>query len=188
MQILFSNYVWGAGVATDLVNTSARVRSQGDAIVDPEGLADFLARHDVRTPAGSAPTAGDVEAVHRLRDEVRGILELTDTESVIARSTELSARSSSGPTLVRDPRENWQWCVVTSPSATIADELAALMGLGLLAVVQSLDHGRFRHCESPVCDGMFVDTSRAGRRRYCMPELCGNRVNVANYRSRRGRQ
>jgi predicted RNA-binding Zn ribbon-like protein len=32
---------------------------------------------------------------------------------------------------------------------------------------------------------MFVDTSRAGRRRYCVPEVCGNRVNVANHRARR---
>ncbi|MGW6399398.1 CGNR zinc finger domain-containing protein [Streptomyces sp. NPDC055134] len=32
---------------------------------------------------------------------------------------------------------------------------------------------------------MFVDTSKAGRRRYCTPEVCGNRRNVANYRARR---
>ncbi|MFE5025688.1 CGNR zinc finger domain-containing protein [Streptomyces sp. NPDC056656] len=32
---------------------------------------------------------------------------------------------------------------------------------------------------------MFVDTSKAGRRRYCAPEVCGNRRNVANYRARR---
>ncbi|WP_333908532.1 CGNR zinc finger domain-containing protein [Solicola gregarius] len=38
-------------------------------------------------------------------------------------------------------------------------------------------------CQSPTCDGMFVDTSRAGRRRYCMPELCGNRANVVNVRA-----
>lgn len=186
MQILFSNYAWGAGLATDLVNTSARVRSGGDVIVEPEELANFLASHDIRVSANTAPTAEDLDAVRALRDEVRAILEFTDTQAVVDASTELSSRSSSGPTLVRDARENWQWCAVTSSSATIADELAVLIGMGLLAVVQSLDHGRFRHCESPVCDGMFVDTSRAGRRRYCMPELCGNRVNVANYRSRRG--
>jgi predicted RNA-binding Zn ribbon-like protein len=32
---------------------------------------------------------------------------------------------------------------------------------------------------------MFVDTSRAGRRRYCVPEVCGNRINVAAHRARR---
>lgn len=32
---------------------------------------------------------------------------------------------------------------------------------------------------------MFVDTSRAGPRRYCTPDPCGNRLNVANHRARR---
>ncbi|WP_244223342.1 CGNR zinc finger domain-containing protein [Amycolatopsis circi] len=38
-------------------------------------------------------------------------------------------------------------------------------------------------CAAPDCDGVFVDTSRAGSR-YCMPDLCGNRVSVANHRAR----
>jgi predicted RNA-binding Zn ribbon-like protein len=32
---------------------------------------------------------------------------------------------------------------------------------------------------------VFIDTTRPGRRRYCMPGLCGNRINVANHRARR---
>ncbi|MFI0465948.1 CGNR zinc finger domain-containing protein [Saccharopolyspora sp. 5N102] len=59
------------------------------------------------------------------------------------------------------------------------------MGTGLLGALRALGHDRFRDCASPGCNGVFVDTSRAGRRRYCMPELCGNRLNVANHRARR---
>ncbi|MGW1681460.1 CGNR zinc finger domain-containing protein [Saccharopolyspora sp. NPDC002376] len=29
-----------------------------------------------------------------------------------------------------------------------------------------MGHNRFRHCASPHCEGAFVDTSKAGRRRY----------------------
>jgi predicted RNA-binding Zn ribbon-like protein len=36
-----------------------------------------------------------------------------------------------------------------------------------------------------VSRAVFVDVSRGGRRRYCMPDLCGNRINVANHRQRR---
>ncbi|MEK8171675.1 CGNR zinc finger domain-containing protein [Streptomyces sp. M19] len=69
----------------------------------------------------------------------------------------------------------------------LADELAVLTGTGLLGALRTLGHTRFRPCASPVCDGVFVDTSRAGRRRYCMPDLCGNRINVAKHRARRQR-
>ncbi|MGW3471407.1 CGNR zinc finger domain-containing protein [Saccharopolyspora sp. NPDC000995] len=31
--------------------------------------------------------------------------------------------------------------------------------------------------------GTFIDTTRPGRRRYCMPGLCGNRINFANHRA-----
>lgn len=34
---------------------------------------------------------------------------------------------------------------------------------------------------APHCHGAFVDTSRNGRRRYCEPTVCGNRINVASY-------
>ncbi|MEV7379817.1 CGNR zinc finger domain-containing protein [Streptomyces lydicus] len=32
--------------------------------------------------------------------------------------------------------------------------------------------------------GVFIDTTRRGRCRYCMPGLCGNGINVANHRAR----
>ena len=66
----------------------------------------------------------------------------------------------------------------------LADELAAVVGTGLLGVVRTLSRERFRHCTADDCDGMFVDVSKAGRRRYCTPGVCGNRRNVANHRAR----
>ncbi len=97
----------------------------------------------------------------------------------------LVQRAGAGPTLSRDPEGRWQWYVTTSADASVADELAVLMGTGMLGAIRTLGHDRFRPCVSPVCDGMFVDTSKAGRRRYCTPAICGNRLNVANHRARR---
>ncbi|WP_406110793.1 CGNR zinc finger domain-containing protein [Streptomyces sp. NBC_01003] len=59
------------------------------------------------------------------------------------------------------------------------------MGTGLLGVVRTLSRERFRHRAAAGSDGMFVDTSKAGPRRYCTAEVCGNRRNMANYRARR---
>ncbi|TDE42582.1 zf-CGNR multi-domain protein [Nonomuraea mesophila] len=170
-------------MATDLVNTSPEVRSAGEMLPDPAALARFLADHDLHS-GGRTPSHDDLGQVLALRQEVRAILESTDEDHVAEQAGALVGRAGIGPGLHRDADGRWQWHVVTAPEVSLADELAVLIGVGLLAVLRTLSHDRFRHCASPVCNGMFVDTSRAGRRRYCMPDLCGNRLNVANHRAR----
>ncbi|MER8069409.1 CGNR zinc finger domain-containing protein [Streptomyces sp. NPDC094034] len=189
MKISFSNYKLGAGTATDLVNTSPLVwRTVGEILTDPAALTHFLAEHDIHLDAladGRRPDDTDLEEVRALRGEIRAILEADAEEHVVDAASALVGRGGIGPSLYRDGEDRWQWYVMTSPDTSVADELAVLMGTGLLGALRTLSHDRFRHCASPVCEGMFVDTSKAGRRRYCMPELCGNRLNVASHRARR---
>ncbi|MGH3315142.1 MAG: CGNR zinc finger domain-containing protein, partial [Nocardioidaceae bacterium] len=183
-----NDYAWGAGVATDLVNTSATVMVRtGEALPDGDALQRFLADHaiDAEALAGAGgPTDDDLDEVHALRDVVRDALEAETGEDAVAGATALVRRAGRGPALHRDAEGTWQWCAVSEAGASLAAELALLVGIGLLGVLRTLDHDRFRACASPTCSGVFVDTSRAGRRRYCMPDRCGNRVNVANFRSR----
>ncbi|MFJ6181486.1 CGNR zinc finger domain-containing protein [Streptomyces sp. NPDC092295] len=189
MKIPFSDYKLGAGVATDLVNTSPVVRKGlGEILTGPTALALFLAEHDVRPDAladGRRPDDADLDQVRALRGEIRAILEAGSEEHVVEAASALVGRGGIGPSLYRDAGNRWQWYVATSPGTSVADELAVLMGTGLLGALRTLSHDRFRRCASPVCEGMFVDTSKAGRRRYCMPEVCGNRLNVASHRARR---
>lgn len=42
--------------------------------------------------------------------------------------------------------------------------------------------GRARKCANPTCPLHFVDTSRAGTRRWCSMDLCGNRSKVRRHR------
>ncbi|KZF07597.1 MULTISPECIES: CGNR zinc finger domain-containing protein [unclassified Rhodococcus (in: high G+C Gram-positive bacteria)] len=49
----------------------------------------------------------------------------------------------------------------------------------------SLSESTTRIGAAPTCNRVFVDVSRGGRRRYCMPDLCGNRINAADHRQRR---
>jgi predicted RNA-binding Zn ribbon-like protein len=131
------------------------------------------------------PTGHDLDQVRTLRDAVRAVLEAGTEDQAVDGAAALVQRAGAGPTLSRAPGGRWQWYVTTSPNASLADELAVLMGTGMLGAIRTLGHDRFRPCASPVCDGMFVDTSKAGRRRYCTPAICGNRLNVANHRARR---
>jgi predicted RNA-binding Zn ribbon-like protein len=44
---------------------------------------------------------------------------------------------------------------------------------------------RIRQCAGERCTLVFVDTSRAGRRRWCSMDRCGNRAKVRAFRNRR---
>ncbi|MFJ2738670.1 CGNR zinc finger domain-containing protein [Streptomyces sp. NPDC087440] len=188
MKILFSHYTSGAAVATDLVNTSAHVRTDiGEVLTGPDALTTFLAEHDTRLdalPPGAAPTTDDLTAVLTLRQETRALLAATSEDEAVEGANHLAARATSGLSLLRDTEDRLQWYVTTAPGASVADELAALIGTGLLGVLHTLGHSRFRPCQSPTCTGLFVDTSKAGRRCYCIPNLCGNRLHVAKHRAR----
>lgn len=183
MQVQLDDYTAGAILATDLVNTAPEVMtSTGDALADPAALHRFLADHDL--PARDV-TPVDVLAVHALRDALRDAIGAPDGDAAMQATTAVAAGIGRGPLLRRDASGRAHWWLSTSADATVADELALRTATALLGVLRALGHPRFRACAAPDCLGAFVDTSRAGRRRYCVPEVCGNRVNVANHRRRR---
>lgn len=46
------------------------------------------------------------------------------------------------------------------------------------------DLDRVRACEGAGCTLWFLDKTKPGRRRFCSPDVCGNRAKVAAFRSR----
>ena len=187
MLVRLDDYQWAAAVATDLANTAPEVMvSTGDALADPAALQRFLVEHDLPSRGlDRAPTASDLVAVHQLRRTLRDLIATPDEHQAVTRASALAAQAGVGPILQRDEVGHWQWHVATRPGAALADELTLLTTTGLLAVIRTLGHDRFRDCALSSCAGVFVDTSRAGRRRYCEPQVCGSRANAANYRARR---
>jgi predicted RNA-binding Zn ribbon-like protein len=187
MQVSLDDYVWAAGVATDLVNTAPGVWSGVDKLPDVAALEVFL--HDHRVPVGAGPDEAGPDAlaaVRRLRDATRAVIDQPDPDRLVAGATELST-SVGALTLATDELGRHRWHALTRPGADLADHLALVCAVGILGVVHTLGAERFRACAAPTCSGAFIDTSRPGRRRYCMPDLCGNRINVANHRARRTR-
>ena len=43
---------------------------------------------------------------------------------------------------------------------------------------------RVRECQGVDCGWLFIDTSKAGRRRWCSMDVCGNRMKSSRYRQR----
>jgi predicted RNA-binding Zn ribbon-like protein len=57
------------------------------------------------------------------------------------------------------------------------------IALALIDVIRSGEQQRLRVCEAPDCEGLFVDFSRNGSKRFCSVR-CGNRVNQLAFRAR----
>ncbi|MBA8961767.1 CGNR zinc finger domain-containing protein [Rhodococcus opacus] len=187
MQLTFTDYTFGASVATALVLTAPEVLvATGDALTDGESLHAFLTEHGI-VPGDRPATVADLDEVRALRTRVRDIVAAPNEEAIVDGANQLLCVARTVPFLGRHDG-TWTWHLETAPESTLADDLAVVIGTGLLGTVASLGPNRFRSCESPSCNGIFVDTSRAGRRRFCMPQVCGNRVNVANFRARRRRE
>jgi predicted RNA-binding Zn ribbon-like protein len=51
-----------------------------------------------------------------------------------------------------------------------------------LMIAPALD--RVRECDGENCGWLFLDTSKAGRRRWCSMEICGNRAKARRHRAR----
>ncbi|MDA2807560.1 CGNR zinc finger domain-containing protein [Nocardiopsis suaedae] len=196
MQAALDDYAWAAGVATELVNTTGEVWRGADRLPDAAALVDFADRHGGRAahPGTGASLsalarragAADLDAVRALRGPVRALIDRPDRDRLISGATGLTA-PGGGPTLVADPAHpgRTDWAVRLREGAGIAEALSLVCGIGILGTVRALGEERFRPCGAPTCRGAFIDTTRPGRRRYCMPGLCGNRVNVANHRARK---
>ncbi|NIH84966.1 CGNR zinc finger domain-containing protein [Amycolatopsis granulosa] len=194
MQVALDEYAWAAGVATELVNTTAEVWRGDDRLPGLAALVAFADRHGPGHDDGSATLAGlarrgretDLQAVHALRTTVRDLIDHPERDRLVVGATALTA-PAQGITLVPGPAHGsgTRWAACLPAEATVTDALSVICGIGILGVVHVLGAQRFRQCGAPTCRGAFIDTTRPGRRRYCMPGLCGNRTNVANHRARR---
>lgn len=67
--------------------------------------------------------------------------------------------------------------------ADVVSRVRATTAAGVAMVLAESDPQRLGRCSAPGCRLVFVDVSRAGRRRYCSP-ACATRVNVAAHRAR----
>jgi len=122
---------------------------------DARALRETLNRLVRAVVAGDAPTADDL---HELNSWAR--------------------RLPLAPELDRDLQLTWKAVrPVTAALTTIAREAAELLG--------GPDRELVRECAAaPSCSRLYLDRSRAHRRRWCHMEWCGSRAKMQTYRRR----
>jgi len=169
--------------ALDLLATLGnRHRSAVERLREPADLDRWLTAAEL--PTGAEADHGDLHDARQLRETVNRLVRatLSDQAPRAADLRELN-RWARLPALTPqlDSKLRRRWTAehpVRAALALIAREAAEL----LTSPRRTLIH---ECAAAPNCSLLYLDRSRAGRRRWCEMNRCGSRAKMTNYRDRR---
>ena len=171
-----------AELAVRLVNTSSLGHEGGDQLTTLDGLRALVAD---REHLNHGISRVDLEALRQLRTEFRAFFVACsqgDGADAAARLNELLIQYPVHPQL--SGHDGQAWHVHYTESGSMSDKYAAGAAMGLAVRLTELGLDRFGLCQAAPCQGVFIDTTPEGTRRYCS-ERCTNRANVTAFRARK---
>lgn len=164
-----------------LVNSAPAASASGlDELASQDQLVVLLDQHTY-----SGRRDGDekeLAEVRRARGRLGRFWQLDADDSVELLNRMLSSARAM-PQLVRHDHLDWH-IHATEPDAPLAQRIEVEAALALADVIRGGARDQLRRCDADGCDGIFVDLSRNGSKRFCSVR-CGNRMNVSAYRERR---
>ncbi|MBD8694620.1 CGNR zinc finger domain-containing protein [Stenotrophomonas sp. CFBP 13718] len=174
-------------LALDFINSAyGPPTAPVDVLVDDAAVVLWLTEAGVVAAGSVRAPKGMLALAIALRDEARGLLaaaragkplQADRVNAVLERGRpvlELSSMPSDAtPVLVERRRDD-------SPEALLQP---VALALGQLLAGGDLQH--VGQCEAHDCSLLFHDTTKSRKRRWCSMALCGNRMKVAAFRSRR---
>ncbi len=116
------------------------------------------------------------ETIHRLFDA------LAQGKTAGGRDfEELNAALASAPArkVLRRAKDGYDWDLDVKSGTALALLAPVLWSAGDLLASSNL--AKVRRCANPECLYLFIDESRAGRRRWCTMSSCGNRAKARRH-------
>jgi predicted RNA-binding Zn ribbon-like protein len=172
----------GGRLALDLTASLAGRRRDAprELLVEPRDLGRWLvaAGLTARTPEISSAELEHArelrEAIYRLATGAIHRRPLAAADRAVV--NRWAARAAPAPQLTADGGMAWIGDGVDAMLATIARDAVDVLGGGKV--------DRLRACEGDGCAIVFLDSSRAGQRRWCSMTGCGNKAKVSEFRRR----
>lgn len=173
----------GEPLALDLVNTRSNTPAGPvDHLDTVAALERWLRLQADRLPAPDAPlTAADLAAVHALRETAETAIDHVrrGTPPPAPVLAALSAAERAAPPYRELAWDGTRLTAVRARQGPYARRLTAELAAAVIDLLSGPSAGAIRQCEGPACRLLFLPSHP--RRRWCAPELCGNRVRVARY-------
>jgi predicted RNA-binding Zn ribbon-like protein len=173
------HYSFGAVLAADLVNTFD-VSGDEELLGTLEALTAFASDHGVNA---ATINESDLRRLRSARPVLRHAMLADDETTAVAALNDLLSTARPRPHLIATGAGDWRFAYA-DPEAGLTDRLVAEATAQVLQEIR--DHGmqRFSTCASSTCEDVFIDQSRNHSRRYCTPDVCGNREAQRAYRAR----
>ena len=176
--------------SVSLVNSVVAGEAQGRPFTTPSGRETARAVGDALSDGASyQPTVSEAEAevladTAEYLHEVFVLADGGDFRSAADVLNALMRRFQTRPQLDQDERsETGLQLHFHGADDSLSVGWSAGMAAGLAAVLGSDLAGRIGVCAAPVCDRVYVDSSRNNQKRFCST-ACQNRVKTAAFRSR----
>lgn len=181
-QANFGHYMeCSLDLAVGLANSYDPATGRNDRLSNVGELKSFLAEHKVSRRR--SPTGSDLRQVWELAATLREVFDATDQEAAVKILNGLLAEANARPELTSHDGEPWH-LHYTATGTPLAPRLAAEAAMALAVLIAEGEFERLQVCAAETCVDVFVDQSRNRSRRYCSPEICGNRASVAAFRAR----
>lgn len=170
----------GLEFAVALSNTVAgATKSREDELVTVAQLARLLAEFGY---SGRIDHDGkELAEVCETRDRIRRVWVL-DRDTAAAEVNAMLEDARALPRLSRHDGFDWH-LHATDLAAPLAERIRVEFSLALVDVIRTDEMGRLRSCAAEDCDGVLLDLSRNGSKRFC-GNRCGNRMNMIAFRQR----
>ncbi|MET8997048.1 ABATE domain-containing protein [Amycolatopsis sp. NPDC004169] len=148
-----------------------------ERLPDPAALGRWFTEAGL-TSADPRCTEADLTAARELREAVYRLMVGQVSEEDLATVNRWAGQPPPVTALV-DTAEGLRSRVVSATVPSLLGSIAA----DAVAVLGGEDAGRLRECANPECSLLFLDTSRAGVRRWCSMSSCGSREKMQRYRA-----
>jgi predicted RNA-binding Zn ribbon-like protein len=156
-----------------------------ESLHEPLDLARWLAEPPLDLPVALAVSGDELDAARRLRSHVFAILRaLAHREALPRAAVAALNRAAAVPPLAPKLGSGGGEAVRRWVAPVTVEAALSTLARELIDVATGPRAARVRECASDDCPLIFVDTSRAGARRWCSMERCGNRHKVRAYRDR----
>ncbi len=163
-----------------LVNTVPGATKSGvDELQTPGQLTVLLDEH--RYSGRFDRDDAELTEVRETRERFRRMWDL-DRDGLVTEINAMLEEAHAFPQLRRHDGIGWHFHG-TPIDAPLAERMRVEVALGIADLVRADTTDRMRSCSAFDCDGLFIDLSRNGSRRFCSIR-CGNRMNMVAFRER----
>lgn len=153
-----------------------------DEISTPAELTALLEEHSYS--GKMMRDEAELREVQEARDLLRRIWML-DRDDAVPEVNRMLSDARALPFLMRHDHFDWH-LHATSQDAPLAQRIRVEAALALVDVIRTGETARMRICDADDCEGLLIDLSRNGSKRFCSIR-CGNRMNQLAYRERAAR-